>query len=353
MAGLRKRTWKNKDGSVSSSWELSYMLDGKQYKKSFKKKPTPQEMAQAAEIVVYNPYFKDFVKNEYLEKNLKLHCKASTIETYENYYKITLPPLYHFKMKDIKRRDIENFILSLKDSKSPKTINNILVFLKGCLNYASELKIISENPAKKINPLPLKEEKAKFLTEKQIQLFKKKLKSKPLLVNVFFTTLLETGMRISECIALEWNDINFSAKTISINKQYYRQRITATKNYETRIIDASNSLISLLLKFREKTTGILLFSLNGNNYINVNNMRERYFNGIIEEMEDELNEDMSSITPHCLRHTHASTLLSNGIPLKYVSRRLGHKDQKTTLNVYDHVLPSDNEKAIEFLNKIS
>ena len=69
-------------------------------------------------------------------------------------------------------------------------------------------------------------------------------------------------------------------------------------------------------------------------------------------IEKELNCSMRGITPHCLRHTHASTLLSNGIPIKYVSKRLGHKSQKTTLNIYDHVLKCDIEKALVLLNRL-
>ena len=82
----------------------------------------------------------------------------------------------------------------------------------------------------------------------------------------------------------------------------------------------------------------------------MNNVRERYFNRYIKEIESELNCNMSDITPHCLRHTHASTLLSNGIPIKYVSKRLGHRNQKTTLDIYDNVLQTDKENAIQILN---
>ena len=159
-------------------------------------------------------------------------------------------------------------------------------------------------------------------------------------------------MRISECIALEWNDIDFKHKVISINKQFYRQRLTSVKNYEERDIDMSDSTISLLLKYKETSQTNILFLLNKGKHISVSNVRDNYFNTFINEIEIELCCDMADITPHCLRHTHASTLLSNNIPLKYVSRRLGHKDQNTTLKVYDHLLQSDKEKVLEFLNRI-
>jgi integrase len=47
---------------------------------------------------------------------------------------------------------------------------------------------------------------------------------------------------------------------------------------------------------------------------------------------------------HDLRHTHATALLSKGLPIKAVSQRLGHSDVGVTLRVYAHVLPSDDAK---------
>lgn len=353
MAGLRKRTWKTKNGETTR-WELSYMIDGKQCKKTFKKKPTPQEIAEVAQVIVYNPTVKDFVK-DYLENNTKLHCKASTYETYFNYYKVALIPLYRYKVKNLKRRDIEGYILNLKEEKSAKTVNNILVFIKAFLNYAVENKIIVDNPAAKIKQLPLKKDQVKVLTKEQLECFRRKLKIKPFWVRIFFNILIDTGMRISECIAIEWSDVNFNKKTIKISKQYYRYRLTTTKNYETREIDIPDNLIKLLEDYKNcrGDDDTLLFSFSPGKYINVNNVREKYFSEILGEVEDELGVVFIGITPHCLRHTHATYLLSNGIPLIYVSRRLGHRDCKTTLNIYNHVLETDNEKALKLLNKIS
>lgn len=82
----------------------------------------------------------------------------------------------------------------------------------------------------------------------------------------------------------------------------------------------------------------------------LNNLRDRHFKNIIEE---ELDIDLSGITPHALKHTHTTYLLSNGIPLIYVSKRLGHRDYKTTLNIYNHFLKTDTEQALNLLNKIS
>lgn len=48
---------------------------------------------------------------------------------------------------------------------------------------------------------------------------------------------------------------------------------------------------------------------------------------------------------HTLRHTHASHLLSNGVPLPVVSARLGHADVNITAKIYGHALPDDDARA--------
>jgi len=50
---------------------------------------------------------------------------------------------------------------------------------------------------------------------------------------------------------------------------------------------------------------------------------------------------------HTLWHTHASNLLSNGIPLTAVSARLGHADSTITARVYAHALPDDDPRAAD------
>ena len=50
---------------------------------------------------------------------------------------------------------------------------------------------------------------------------------------------------------------------------------------------------------------------------------------------------------HNLRHTHASSLLSKGVPLPAVSSRLGHADTNVTAKIYSHALPEDDARAAD------
>ena len=58
------------------------------------------------------------------------------------------------------------------------------------------------------------------------------------------------------------------------------------------------------------------------------------------------------MTCHGLRHTHASIMLYKGINIKYVSRRLGHKDIVTTLQTYQHILDEMEQKESNAVNEV-
>ena len=62
-----------------------------------------------------------------------------------------------------------------------------------------------------------------------------------------------------------------------------------------------------------------------------------------------INED---VTPYSLRHTHASYLISKGIPIEYISKRLGHASIAITLDVYTHLLDEHKKEQGQKVREI-
>jgi len=62
--------------------------------------------------------------------------------------------------------------------------------------------------------------------------------------------------------------------------------------------------------------------------------------------------DVKKIRIHDFRHSHASLLLSKNVPITVISQRLGHSDINMTLNTYSHMIPKDEDKAIDILNQL-
>ena len=59
---------------------------------------------------------------------------------------------------------------------------------------------------------------------------------------------------------------------------------------------------------------------------------------------------LKGVSLHSLRHSHASELLSKGVPLQVVTDRLGHQDSNIPLSIYSHAMPADTNAAAKIWN---
>lgn len=350
MAGIRKREWITKKGVKKYCYEITYYLNGKLYRKSGFK--TKIEAQNALPNVINNLNssisFKQLVE-EYIH-NRKIRCKASTITKYNNYFKCNLVHLHNKKAKEIKQLDIEKTIqLYCLNGFSNKTINCIIMFLRSVFNYGIKLKLFAYNPAKEIDTLPIIKTKLQYLNEDEINMFIEYIKEFPLKKEAPLFTAINTGLRIGELLALEWSDIDFKNKQISINKQVQNNIVTSPKTYtSSRIIDVPESVINMLknLKQENKVLSKIVFSGTTNGYMKRNYFIKNWFKKVMKKLGHE------DYTFHSLRHTYATYLLSKGIPIKYVQQQLGHSSAETLLKTYAHVLPSSTHQAMKVLEKI-
>ncbi|MCM1162382.1 MAG: site-specific integrase [Bacteroidales bacterium] len=163
--------------------------------------------------------------------------------------------------------------------------------------------------------------------------------------------LLLSGLRIGEAIALTKNDID--EDVIHITKTYDTNNhlVTSPKTAESvRDVFIQKELAETLQRIRiynreNKISGILLFSDKGE-YLSYDNYRlflRRHSQKSLGRI----------ITPHALRHTHASLLLVNGISIDAISRRLGHSDSQVTKEIYLHIMDQLKERDKDNLRNIS
>ncbi|MDD3467017.1 MAG: site-specific integrase [Campylobacterales bacterium] len=164
--------------------------------------------------------------------------------------------------------------------------------------------------------------------------------------------LLFTGMRPGELAALEWGDVSFESKEVSITKTLKR----ATKG-NTRVVglpktDSSRRVIVLLplaIEFLKKQ--FLITGLKGR-HVFLNRSNEMfastdYWNTEFKSLlrrTGVLNRNM-----YQCRHTFASQMLSNGEDLIWVSQYLGHKSPNITLQKYARFIPGEQKVRAKFL----
>ena len=350
MAGIRKREWVTSKGIKKACYEITYYINGKLYRKSgYKTRLDAQKDLQAvtntvsSDITFYN------LVQEYINSR-KYRCKNSTLERYDRYLRCNLQGLHNMKARNIRRSDIDKtiFLLVNKGLKN-KTINCILLFIRSVYNYAILNKWVIDNPAKLVNTLPKVKTDKQSLSETEIKAFLSFIDNYPINKKTPLVLALYSGVRIGELLALEWSDIDFINNTIHISKQVLNKNVTEPKTYNSnRYIDIPDFVIDSLkqLKAESNLLSRIVFCSNTGGYIKRNEFIEHWFKKAMKYIGHD------DYTFHCLRHTYATYLLSNNIPVKYVQEQLGHTSAETTLNVYNHVLKSTNKKAMNLLKNL-
>lgn len=233
--------------------------------------------------------------------------------------------------------------------------------------YAVKTRIITENPCSLVTIPKMKRTYGKklenFWSIDQLNQFMNCIDpDKELEKYTLFRVLAYSGMRRGELLALTWQDISFKDSSVDINKtvaQGLRGKliIQPTKTKAGRRTITMDDTTMLYLKrwrlsqkqmymmygFNTMNKSQLVFA-NSKNKLKSLNTPLKWLNAIIKQ------NGLSKITVHGFRHTHASILASNGVPVKQVQDRLGHDDVKTTLQVYTHVSESDRRKTVQIFN---
>jgi integrase len=231
-----------------------------------------------------------------------------------------------------------------------------LSVLKSIFHYAvHELEVLEKNPADKLqvpvqDSVALNKDVKYFSLEELNQLldFMKSYKHQRFpeyqIYYVLIYFLSQTGLRISEALALRWSDIN--GDKITIDKQTKRNnnnavKITTLKNSSSyRTIKIEGELLRELKKFKLTQNELIL----GNDRFHRNedgivfqNCHGHYLtpSTVRDSMRDYCKKaGVEYKGTHGFRHTHAVLLLESGATIKYVSKRLGHKSIKTTSDTY-------------------
>jgi integrase len=225
-----------------------------------------------------------------------------------------------------------------------------LVRVKEIFEYACDKDIIYKSPAKSIKLLKPKENGKRKLTNDETKLLE--LADFTPMQNCFMYVLRYTGMRRGEVLALAGQDIDKTGRKISITKTVvdnsgkpYIKQSPKTESGQ-RIIPILDPLYPVLKEYCENRIGILFPNGKGKP------MSNQSFNYLWENIVSKLSAAnggkpiAEDITPHIFRHTFASDLYDAGIDIKRAQYILGHKNIKTTLDIYTH-FDKENLKADE------
>ena len=333
-----------------------------------------------AEISVYD--YMLFWLDSYCIPNLK----PTTVANYRKYLRLhILPAIGKYRLANLSAEQLQTLINDMVSAGySRNTVIGVKGILSNSLNYAVQpLHYIKASPMAFVK-IPKGSRSAYKLSqyEREViedsvieQIFKRFPKGTPPYLPMIFA--YHCGMRLGEAYAVTWDDVDFEKKTVTINKQLQWDEtqkfwyLTPPKYNSVRTIGIDRFVLDLLTELKteqeraeayyaEEYT-ILHYSedegINDssgevirfvNTYENGGFIHPRtmqYASGVIHKF-------YPKFTFHSLRHTHCTRLLEAGAPIKFVQERLGHKDIKVTLDVYNHLTQNQTEQGNNILERM-
>lgn len=289
----------------------------------------------------------DLLNQQLLIYAKKVSTNRMSPSTFNGYKKIInghlLPTFGNINIQDITPVIIKRWLASM--NVTPKTINNCLIPLRHILEDSLNNGLIAENPMDKIVLKKLIEETtlpSNYIpepftdTEKQLIINSADGQIKNLIQFGFWS-----GLRTSELIALKWVDIDFKAMVANISRA---KVCNVEKGTKTK---AGIRTLILLPKAFEALTMQLKYT-NGDEFIfhNPNTNRAWVNSSKVSDIWRSIVSKLSIKYRNCyqMRHTYASTLLSNGENPLWVSNQMGHADTEMIFKKYGRWIPNNSSK---------
>ncbi len=232
---------------------------------------------------------------------------------------------------DLEMKDIEDYIFKAKKrGNSNSGIVSIIYAVKWVLRKLQDQGFIDRKiDLDKICKPRIKKQDVNYLTKEEIEKFieviRNELKSgeaiRKIRTMTLYVFLLETGARINEALSVKINDIDFESREVAIIGK-------GSKPRKLLFYDQSEIWIKKYLKKRKGKCEYLFATINGKAKWSYNDVcrsfqRYRKLSGIAK-----------NFTIHTFRHTFATQLLHNGVPMNQVSFLLGHANLETTMKYY-------------------
>ncbi len=267
-------------------------------------------------------YVEDYI---FYLNNVK-QASSNTVASYRRDLLKLCSYLSSVKIKDVREvnaTDLSSYVLFLQEQDmSSATVSRSIASIKSFFMYLFKKGIISEDPAEQIRPPKIEKKIPEVLTIKEInQLLEQPSKNTPKEIRdkAMLELLYATGMRVSELISLKLDDVNLTMNYI-LCRDSNKERVIPIENA------AKTALENYIRNVRNNMcddSEFLFTNMKGKP------MSRQGFWKLIKSYARKAGIE-KDITPHTIRHSFASHLVSNGADLKAVQEMLGHSDISTT-----------------------
>ena len=271
----------------------------------------------------------DFIQYCLFEKGLT----DQTVSSYQNDLDVYLSFLQDknvFLVKDITSDHIKEFLKIRGDSESTSTVAHNLTVIKNFLKYVIKENIVKEDVSLFISRPKLQKRLPRALTVEEVDLLLDITLNTPFDYRnkAMLELMYGAGLRVSELVSLTLNQIDLENGLIRIMGKGRKEREIPIGEYGVYYLKLYLEHRGMLIK-NHRTEDALFLNNHGKQIT-----RQGFFKILKQLLLDKgLNPDVS---PHTLRHSFATHLLSHGADLRSIQEMLGHSDISTT-KIYTHV----------------
>lgn len=293
----------------------------------------------------------DFL-DRWLDEIARIKVRRATYDGYRAKIDRHIRPRLGLKrLCDLQAYDIQKLYNDMmRKGLSAKTVRHVHNILSPALRQAVKWRLLIQNPCDLCELPKMVKKEMQCFDEEEVGIFlehAKKDRFYPV-----FALAIATGLRPEEYLGLQWKDIDFTNRRLSVRRALVTVRgggfeFTEPKTPQSRrSIPLSDSLLEMLRNHRKEILETrlrlgdafadydLVFPSEIGTPLLSGNLDRRHFKKILKEA------NLRKIRLYDLRHTMATLLLSKGVNPKIVSERLGHSSISLTLDTYSHVLPT-------------
>ena len=300
----------------------------------------------------------DMLFADYLLEWLEIAKGRLAVATYSSYAAMIKKPVgpyfrqRNLTLRELEARHLQMFYSEMLRKVKPNTVIHYHAIIHSALKYAVKTDMLVQNVADKVDRPKKNSFQPVFLSAEEMQKMFEALRGTklelPVLVAAFY------GFRRGEVLGLKWDAIDFERGTISVirtvttitvdGKQTEIEQQSAKTKSSLRTLPLIGSFREYFLQVKEaqelnKQVCGNCYNHEYDGFVFVDELGERmranYLTSAFQKFLE--SHGLRRMRFHDLRHSCASLLLANGVPLKHIQEWLGHSDFTTTANIYAHL----------------
>lgn len=300
----------------------------------------------------------DMLFADYLLEWLEIAKGRLAVATYSSYAAMINKPVgpyfrqRNLTLRELEARHLQMFYSEMLRKVKPNTVIHYHAIIHSALKYAVKTDMLVQNVADKVDRPKKNSFQPVFLSAEEMQKVFEALRGTklelPVLVAAFY------GFRRGEVLGLKWDAIDFERGTISVirtvttitldGKQAEIEQQSAKTKSSLRTLPLIGSFREYFLQVKEaqelnKQVCGNCYNYEYDGFVFVDELGERmranYLTSAFPKFLE--NHGLRRMRFHDLRHSCASLLLANDVPLKHIQEWLGHSDFTTTANIYAHL----------------